>query len=60
MRIPIGQDWQCFDMLSAVYGKLGRRQDAIEAARRALDLAAAGHNEDLVRALRAKLERYKK
>ena len=53
-----GQDWQCYDMLGAVYSKVGRPQDAIEAGRRALDLAAADHNEELVRTLRAKLAGY--
>ena len=53
-----GQDWQCFDMLGAVYSKMGRPDDAIQAGRRALDLAVAGHDEELVRNLRAKLARY--
>jgi superkiller protein 3 len=53
-----GRDWQCYDMLGAVYNKMGRPEDAIQAGRRALDLAAADHNEDLVRTLRAKLAGY--
>jgi tetratricopeptide (TPR) repeat protein len=53
-----GRDWQCFDMLGAVYSKLGRPDDAIQAERRALDLAAAGHDEELVRAMRTKLAGY--
>ena len=53
-----GRDWQCYDMLGADYSKIGRPDDAIQAARRALDLASADHNEDLVRTLRAKLARY--
>jgi len=53
-----GKDWQCYDMLGAMYSKTGRPSDAIQAGRRALDLAAADHNEDLVRALRAKLAGY--
>jgi Flp pilus assembly protein TadD len=53
-----GQDWKCYDMLGAMYSKTGRQDDAIQAWRRALDLAAAEHNEELVRALRAKLAGY--
>jgi tetratricopeptide (TPR) repeat protein len=53
-----GRDWQCYDMLGAVYNKVGRPDDAIQAGRRALDLAVADHNEELVRALRAKLAGY--
>jgi Flp pilus assembly protein TadD len=53
-----GQDWKCYDMLGAMYSKTGRPDDAIQAWRRALDLAAAEHNEELVRALRAKLAGY--
>jgi Flp pilus assembly protein TadD len=54
-----GQDWQCYDMLGAIYNKMGRPEDAVQAGRRALDLAVAGHNEDLVRTLRAKLAGYR-
>jgi hypothetical protein len=36
----------------------GRPDDAIQAGRWALDLAVAGHDEELVRNLRAKLARY--
>jgi Flp pilus assembly protein TadD len=53
-----GKDWQCFDMLGAVYSKMGRPEDAVEAERRALDLAVGDHNEELVRTLRAKLADY--
>jgi len=53
-----GQDWKCYDMLGAMYSKTGRQDDAIQAWRRALDLAVAEHNEELVRALRAKLAGY--
>ena len=53
-----GHDWQCYDMLGSVYSKLGRQDDAVQAERRALDLAAAGHDEELVRAMRARLASY--
>jgi Flp pilus assembly protein TadD len=50
-----GKDWKCYDMLGAMYSKSGRPDDAMEAWRRALDLAAADHNADVVQALRAKV-----
>ena len=53
-----GRDWQCYDMLGTVYSKMGRPDDAIQAASQALDLALAGHDEELVRTLRAKLASY--
>jgi Flp pilus assembly protein TadD len=53
-----GKDWQCFDMLGAVYSKMGRPEDAVQAGRQALDLASADHNEELVRTLREKLAGY--
>lgn len=58
IEIGGGRDWQCYDMLGAVYSKLGRRDEAIQAARRALDLALAGQDGELVRNLRAKLAGY--
>jgi Flp pilus assembly protein TadD len=45
-------------MLGAVYSQMGRPDDAVQAERQALDLAVAGHNEELVRTLRAKLADY--
>ncbi len=53
-----GRDWQCYDMLGTVYNKVGRSEDAIQAGRRALDLAVADHNEELARTLRDKLASY--
>jgi Flp pilus assembly protein TadD len=53
-----GRDWRCFDLLGAVYSNLGRPDDAIQAATRAVDLAVENHNDQIVPALRAKLERY--
>ena len=53
-----GHDWQCYDMLGSVYSKMGRSDDAIQAGRRALELATADHNEELVRTLRARLASY--
>jgi Flp pilus assembly protein TadD len=53
-----GQDWRCFDLLGAVYSKVGRLDDAVQAESRAVDLAAKDHNDELLSALRAKLARY--
>jgi Flp pilus assembly protein TadD len=53
-----GRDWRCYDMLGAVYSKMGRPDEAILAGRRALDLALAGQDGELVRSLRAKLAGY--
>jgi len=53
-----GRDWQSYDMLGTVYGKMGRPKDAVQAARKALDLALAGQDGELVRNLRARLAGY--
>jgi Flp pilus assembly protein TadD len=53
-----GREWQCYDMLGTVYSKMGRPDDAIQAGRRALDLALAGQDPELVRKLRATLATY--
>ena len=58
IEISGGRDWQCYDMLGAVYNKMGRPDDAIQAGRRALDLALAGQDPELVRKLRATLASY--
>jgi Flp pilus assembly protein TadD len=52
------RDWQCYDMLGTVYNKMGRPDDAIQAGRRALDLALADQDPELVRKLRATLASY--
>jgi Flp pilus assembly protein TadD len=53
-----GQDWRCFDLLGAVYSKMGRLDDAVQAGTRAVDLAVKDHNDQLIPVLRAKLARY--
>jgi Flp pilus assembly protein TadD len=53
-----GRDWQSYDMLGAVYSKMGRQDDAIQAGRRALELALPVQDGELVRNLRAKLASY--
>ena len=58
IEIGGGRDWRCYDMLGTVYSRMGRPDDAIRAGRQALDLALAGHDEELVRTLRARLAGY--
>jgi Flp pilus assembly protein TadD len=58
IEIGGGRDWQCYDLLATVYSQMGRRDEAIQAGRQALDLALAGQDAELVRSLRAKLAGY--
>src|SRR5271157_1483696 len=58
IEVSAGRDWQCYDVLGTVYSKMGRPEEAIRAGRRALDLALAGQDGELVRNLRAKLAGY--
>ena len=58
IEISGGRDWQCYDRLGTVYSKMGRPGEAIQAGRRALDLALAGQDGELVRKLRARLATY--
>jgi Flp pilus assembly protein TadD len=58
VQLSGGKDWRCLAALGAAYSKLGRPSDAIKAARQALDLAVEAKNDDLVRSLRATIERY--
>ncbi len=50
-----GREVRCYGMLGDFYSKMGRTDDAVDAWRRALELAEASHNEDQVRSLRSKL-----
>ena len=52
-----GRDWQAYDTMGAVYSKMGRPEDAIQAERHALDLAPA-EDPQLARNLRARLAGY--
>ncbi len=59
VEISSGQDWQCLDMLAGIYGRLGRREDAIAAGRKAVDAALAGeHNDEVLQMLRGRLAGY--
>ncbi|MGO4882868.1 MAG: tetratricopeptide repeat protein [Bryobacteraceae bacterium] len=53
MHVP-----EILDMLAAMYAETGRYQDAVTAARRALDLANQQHNDALAASLKSSLERY--
>jgi Flp pilus assembly protein TadD len=57
IEISGGKDWQSFDMLGSIYSKMGRSDDAIQAERKALELAPVDDGEQ-VRTLRAKLANY--
>ncbi|HTQ56052.1 MAG TPA: tetratricopeptide repeat protein [Bryobacteraceae bacterium] len=53
-----GKDWRCFDMLGTVYFQEGRRADAIEAEKEALQLEEAEHDQRVEDMLRDKLQHY--
>ena len=54
-----GKECRPLALLASAYSKAGRPADAVEAASRALILAEKDRNEELVRMLRAALERYR-
>ena len=58
VKLSGGQEPQSLSMLSAMFGEVGRYQDAIEAARRALDLALRGNDYATAQSLRARIARY--
>ena len=53
-----GKEWQSLSMLGAAYFQSGRAADAVQATRRALDVAVREHNEEAAKNLRATIERY--
>jgi tetratricopeptide (TPR) repeat protein len=53
-----GQDWRCLDMLAGIYDALGRADEAVQAERRAVNLAVQQQNEPLEKHLEGNLERY--
>jgi Flp pilus assembly protein TadD len=59
IEIGGGRDWQSYDMLGAIYSKMGRADEAIHAERQALEVAPV-QDSDLVRNLRAKLAVYQR
>jgi Flp pilus assembly protein TadD len=53
-----GKDWECLAALGMAYSVAGRKEDAIAATQRALDLAVEAKNSQVAQSLRAALERY--
>jgi Flp pilus assembly protein TadD len=58
VELSQSKNWHCLAELAQAYDKTGRSAQAVEAARKALDLAAQEHNDELVTNLRKLLERY--
>jgi len=60
VELTSGKDWQCLAGLGTAYYLAGRKADAIETTRRALNLALQAGNAELAASLRATLERYQR
>ncbi len=58
VRLSGGREPLSLDMLSAAYSEVGRFVEAVQAARRALDLATEQNNQDLASALKARIAAY--
>ena len=53
-----GSEWQSLAMLGGAYFRAGRPSDAVQATRRALELAEKANNAEAARSLRSAIERY--
>jgi hypothetical protein len=53
-----GESPQLLDTLAAAYAEAGRYPEAVEAARRALNLPATQNNQPLAEAIQARLKLY--
>lgn len=53
-------DWRCLDMLASAYDRVGRSSEAVQAERKALDLAIQQHDEQLQKQLGNNLQRYER
>jgi Flp pilus assembly protein TadD len=53
-----GKEWRSLSMLGAAYFQSGRAADAVQATRRALDVAVRENNAEAAKNLRAAIERY--
>lgn len=60
VELSSGKDWRCLAALAEAYDRAGRAGEAVEAARRALDLALAEHDDQLEANLRTELQRYER
>ncbi len=58
VRLSGGQDPTMLDLLSRVYAKAGRLPEALQAAHRALEVAARQNNQRLVEALKTQIQAY--
>ena len=60
VELSQSRNWHCLAELAHAYDNTGRSAQAVEAARKALDLAQQEHNDDLATNLRKLLERYQR
>jgi tetratricopeptide (TPR) repeat protein len=57
-RLSAGRDPTVLDLLAGIYSEIGRFQDAVKAARRALTIASGQNNQEMVEALKARIALY--
>jgi Flp pilus assembly protein TadD len=60
VQLTESKDWRCLSGLGAAYNVAGRKREAIDVARRALDLALQSGDTEVAANLRATLERYQR
>jgi Flp pilus assembly protein TadD len=58
VELSEGKDWHCLAELARTYDNTGRSVQAVDAERKAVDLAVQEHNEELATNLRKILGRY--
>lgn len=58
VRLAGGQEPLSLEMLAAMYAEAGRHSDALQAARRALDIAEQQNDRELASTLRARIAQY--
>lgn len=58
VELSEGKSWQCLAELAKAYSKTGHSAEAIESARKALDLAVEEHDDEAAGDLRQALERF--
>lgn len=60
VELSDSRDWRCLDMLASAYDRVGRSSEAVQAERKALDLAIQQHDEQLQKQLGNNLQRYER
>lgn len=60
IEITGGQQWQPYDLLGTVYSRMSKPDDAVQAERKALDLAQSAQNQNLILELREKVSGYER